>query len=79
MTYHQIKLGYACEPYIQQANNSHLRNIIAQFRTGSQWLHMETGRHKKLEKEARTCPMCAFKLIDPFIFVKDIGYAYDWS
>ena len=21
MTYHQIKLGYACEPYIQQANS----------------------------------------------------------
>ena len=35
MNYHQIKLGYACEPYIQQANNNHLRKIIAQFCTGS--------------------------------------------
>ena len=35
--YRQIKLGYACEPYIQQANNSHLRRIIAQFCAGSHW------------------------------------------
>ena len=48
MTYHQIKLAYACEPYIQQANNSHLRKIIAQFRTGPHWLHIKTGRLKKL-------------------------------
>ena len=26
---------------------------------------IETGRHKKLEKEARTCPMCAFQLNNP--------------
>ena len=67
MTYHQIKLGYACEPYIQQANNNHLRKIIAQFRTGSHWLHIETGRHKKLAKQDRTCPMCFFKITNPGI------------
>ena len=65
MTYHHIKLGYACEPYIQQANNSHLRKIIAQFCTGSHWLNIETGRHKKLAKQDRTCPMCSFKLTNP--------------
>ena len=62
VTYHQIKLGYACEPCTQQANNSHLRRIIAQFCTGSHWLHIETGRHKKLAKQDRTCPMCFYKL-----------------
>ena len=67
MTYLQIKLGYACEPYIQQANNSHLRKIIAQFRTGFHWLHIETGRHAKLAKQDRTCPMCFFKLTNPGI------------
>ena len=67
MTYHQIKLDYACEPYIQQTNNSHLRKIIAQFRTGSHWLHIETGRYKKLAKQDRTCPMCFFKLTNPGI------------
>ena len=65
VTYSHIKLGYACEPYIQQANNSHLRRIIAQFRTGSHWLNIETGRHKKLPKQDRTCPLCAFKLTNP--------------
>ena len=65
MTYHQIKLGYTCEPYIQQANNSHLRKIIALLRTGSQWLHIETARHQKLAKQDRTCPMCSFKLTSP--------------
>ena len=56
-TYSHIKIGYASEPYIQQTNNRHLRKIIAQFRTGSHWLHIGTGRHKKLEKEDRICPM----------------------
>ena len=67
MTYHQIKLGYACEPHIQQAYNRHLRKIIAQFRTGSHWLHIETGRHKKLAKQDRTCPTCFYKLTNPGI------------
>ena len=65
VTYRQIKLGYACEPYIQQADNSHLRRIIAQFCTGSHWLNIETGRHKKLPKQDRTCPICSFKLTNP--------------
>ena len=63
--YSHIKTGYASEPYIQQTNNRHLQKIIAQFRTGSHWLHIETGRHKKLEKEDRICPICAFKLSNP--------------
>ena len=33
MTYRHIKLGYACEQYIQQANNSYLRRIKAQAPT----------------------------------------------
>ena len=70
MIYHQIKLGYACEPHRQQANNSHLRKIIAQFRTVSHWLHIETGRHKKQAKPDRTCPMCFFKLTNPAIAPK---------
>ena len=64
-TYSHIKTGYTSEPYIQQTNNRHLRKIIAQFCTGSHGLHVETGRHKKLEKEDRTCPMCAFKPRNP--------------
>ena len=65
VTYRHIKLGYACESYIQQANNSYLRRIIAQIRTGSHWLNIETGRHKQLPKQERTCPICSFKLTNP--------------
>ena len=67
MTYHQIKQGNACEPCTQQANNSHLRKITAQYRTGSHWLHIETGCHKRLAKQDRTCPMCFYKLTNPGI------------
>ena len=63
--YRSFKLGYGCEPYIQQTSNRHLRRIIAQFRTGSHFLHIETGRHKKLERTDRTCPMCSHRIINP--------------
>ena len=63
--YRSIKLGYRCEPYIQQTSNRHLRRVIAQFRTGSHWLNIETGRHKKLERTDRTCPMCSHRIINP--------------
>ena len=56
-TYRSIKIGYACEPYIQQTSNRHLRRILAQFRTGSHWLNIETGRHRKQDRKSRTCPM----------------------
>ncbi len=64
-TYSSIKEGYNCEPYIRQCHNRHLRRILAQFRTGSHWLHIETGRHKKLDKNDRTCPICAHKCVNP--------------
>ena len=54
VTSRHIKLGYACEPYIQLANNSHLRSIIAEFRTGSHWLTIEIGRDKKLFRQDRS-------------------------
>ena len=63
--YRSIKLSYGCEPYIQQTSNRHLRRIIAQFRTGSHWLNIETGRHKKLERKDRICPMCSHRIINP--------------
>ena len=63
--YRSIKIGYGCEPYIQQSGNRHLRRIIAQFRTGSHWLNIETGRHKNLERADRTCPMCSHRIVNP--------------
>ncbi len=64
-TYNSTKEGYNGEPYIRQCHDRHLRPILAQFRTGSHWLHIETGRHKKLDKNDRTCPICAHKYVNP--------------
>ena len=65
VVYTSIKVGYECETYIQQTSNKHLRRIIAQFRTGSHWLNIETGRHRKLDRKDRTCPMCTHRIINP--------------
>ena len=60
--YEDVKVGYGCKPYIQQSNNRHLRRIVAQFRTGSHWLNIETGRHKKVDRSGRICPMCVGRI-----------------
>ena len=63
-TYRDVKVGYGCEPYIQQSNNRYLRRIDAQFCTGSHWLNIETGRHKKVDRSGRICPMCVGRIIN---------------
>ncbi len=63
--YRDIKVGYSCEPYIQNCSNKHLRRIIAQFRTGSHWLNIETGRHQGIARQDRTCQMCNHRVLNP--------------
>ena len=60
-----IQEGYTCEPYISQSRNKHLRRILAQFRTGSHWLGIETGRHKHVPALERFCPACSYKWVNP--------------
>ena len=60
----QIFIGYACEPYIQQTSNRYLRRILAQFRTGSHKINIETGRHRKQDRKDRRCPMCTHRIIN---------------
>ena len=50
-----MKVGYGCEPCIHQATRRHLRHTIAHFWTGSRWLNIETGRHRKLERTDAPC------------------------
>ena len=66
-TYRGIKYGYTCKACIQQCNNRHLRRILAQFRTSSHWLSVETGRHNKTDRKDRTCPMCSYRVTNPGI------------
>ena len=65
LVYKGIKEGYKCEAYIQDSKNKHLRRIIAQFRTGSHWFHVETGRHAKTDVMNRTCKTCPRRIVNP--------------
>ena len=58
LVYRDLKTGYQQEGYIQQCNNKHLRRVLAQFRTGSHWLNIETGRYTKVPQEERFCSIC---------------------
>ena len=63
--YRSIRIGYACEPDIQPTSNRHLRCILTQSCTGSHWLNIQTGRHRKQDRKDRTCPMCTHRIINP--------------
>ena len=58
IVYRGFQEGYGCDPYILSAKNRHHRRILAQFRTGSHWLNIETGRYMATAKNDRKCPMC---------------------
>ncbi len=50
-TYSSIKEGYNCEPYTLTGVTTSIWDApLRRFRTGSHWLHIKTGRHKKLHK-----------------------------
>ena len=67
IVYRGIKEGYGCEPYILSVKNRHHRRILAQFRTGSHWLNIETGRYTGTARNDRKCPMCPEKITNPGI------------
>ena len=56
---------YRCEPYIRKCSNKPLRRIMAQFRTGSHWLNVETGMHRGIARENRTCHVCSHDVVNP--------------
>ena len=58
LTYFSFKTEFRFEPYISEAENVHLRRIVASFRTGCHDLHVESGRHRKVDYEQRVCPSC---------------------
>ncbi len=63
--YRDIKVGYSCEPYIQNCSNKDLRRTIAQFATGSHWQNTENGRHQGIARQDRTCQMCNHRVSSP--------------
>ena len=63
-TYYSLKVHHRFEPYIHEAKNFHLRKLLAKFRTGSHWLHVQTGRYHNIAYEQRSCPTCSNVLED---------------
>ena len=60
IVYGGIKEGYGCEPNILSAKNRHHGRIMAQFRTGSHWLNIETGRYTDTARNDRSA-LCALR------------------
>ena len=65
-TYKLFKLEFRLEPYLIELHNDNIRRTLAQFRTSSHHLRIETGRHfkNKLAVEDRICLFCDKNEID---------------
>ena len=57
-TYRDLKNEYICENYVKMFLPKHLRSFIAQVRTGTLPLRIETGRFRNLKIEERLCEIC---------------------
>ena len=63
-TYFSFKTQFRAEPYISEAKNAHLRRVLACFRTGTHWLHVQTARFSSVDFEDRHCPTCSDAIED---------------
>ena len=57
--------GWAARQLCTWCIRALLIRILAQFRTGSHWLSIETGRHKDISALDRSCPACSYKCVNP--------------
>ena len=57
-TYAIFKNVIGLEKYLLEIKNPKVRTVITKLRLSNHSLMIETGRHKKLEKELRVCPLC---------------------
>ena len=60
-SYAKFKYQIVLESYLDNPLDFHTRKSMAMIRTSSHNLRVETGRHKKIEKEMRTCQICIHK------------------
>jgi len=54
---------YTVQPYLAWSNKRLVR-IMSQFRTGSHWLRIQTGRFVGLERNCRLCTRCDQRVVD---------------
>jgi exonuclease III len=57
-TYQKFKTSLTQEPYLNILRNRTTRKKLAQLRTSSHKLHIETGRYNKTDLANRTCMIC---------------------
>ena len=68
-TYAVFKTEIGFEKYLTHIRNKKIRIQISQFRLSNHKLMIETGRHKKLQKEWRICPLCNNGIEDEIHFL----------
>ena len=49
---------YGMQPYLHSFANLKQRRILSLFRSGSHWLRVQTGRHKREQYADRICEQC---------------------
>ena len=68
-TYGLIKHAVGREEYLIQIRNPKLRQKLTKFRLSNHKLMIEVGRHMKLRKEDRICPLCHLEIEDEIHFL----------
>jgi exonuclease III len=63
-TYQKFKTSLTREPYLDTLKSRPIRRQLAQLRTSSHKLHIETGRYNKTQLADRTCLACKSKDIE---------------
>jgi hypothetical protein len=65
-TYRQFKDidTYYFEPYLSLIGKRQHARVLSQFRTGSHWLGIQTGRYKGVTREERLCVRCDLGVVD---------------
>ena len=63
-TYRQIKSEYYTENYVKLNLDKNQRSILAQLRSGTLPLHIETGRYVNMKLEHRVCRHCNLNCIE---------------
>jgi hypothetical protein len=54
---------YSCERYLGAVSNTHQRRALAQFRTGSHWLPVQTMRGMGVARADRHCKLCSMGVL----------------
>ena len=68
-TFSLVKTNIGIENYLIDVQNVPERISLSKLRLSNHTLMIETGRHKKIEREKRFCPFCSSKVEDEFHFI----------